>query len=297
MGRLAYLRDILAHPLTKSRRLQTMVRCLQWFLVSRITPGPVLVPFVNNARLLVSAGMRGATENIYTGLSEFEDMAFVMHFLRPTDLFIDVGANVGVYSILASAVAGSSSIAFEPVPDTFAKLQCNMFVNDLTHRVSTRNQAVGNRTGTVGFTSMHDTKNRVATPDDVDEKLIVVSIVKLDDAVIDRCPTFIKIDVEGFEKNVLLGAEKILGNELLKCVIIETNGSGERYGVEDIVLSRMLTDHGFQRYYYSPLARALNQVANSERNSKRNSLYLRNVGEARERVREARCFEVNETFV
>lgn len=50
--------------------------------------------------------MTGATGNWYCGLQEYEDMSFVLHALRPGDLFVDVGANIGSYSILA---AGGSS--------------------------------------------------------------------------------------------------------------------------------------------------------------------------------------------
>jgi hypothetical protein len=49
-----------------------------------------------------TSGMTGATGNLYVGLHEFEEMAFLLHFLRPGDLFADVGANVGSYTILAA---------------------------------------------------------------------------------------------------------------------------------------------------------------------------------------------------
>ncbi len=56
-------------------------------------------------------------------------MSFVLHFLRNTDLFIDVGANLGAYSILASSVSGARTIAFEPVPHTFQLLKNNIALN------------------------------------------------------------------------------------------------------------------------------------------------------------------------
>lgn len=64
-------------------------------------PGPVAVPFVENTRLLVGTGMAGATGNVYAGLHEFQDMAFVLHALRPSSFFLDGGANVGVYTVVA----------------------------------------------------------------------------------------------------------------------------------------------------------------------------------------------------
>ena len=70
--------------------------------------------------------MTGATGNIYAGLHEFADMAFTLHFLRPDDLFMDVGANVGSYTLLASGVCKARTISFEPYPETMAALRRNI---------------------------------------------------------------------------------------------------------------------------------------------------------------------------
>ena len=64
-----------------------------------------------------AAGMTGATGNVYCGLHEFEDMALVLHALRPRDLFVDVGANVGSYTVLGgqpARVALASNPSLEP---------------------------------------------------------------------------------------------------------------------------------------------------------------------------------------
>jgi predicted RNA methylase len=75
--------------------------------------------------------MTGATGNIYAGLHDFHEMALLLHFLRPCDVFVDIGANVGAYSVLASGVVGAKTFAFEPVPQTFACLRDNVRMNDL----------------------------------------------------------------------------------------------------------------------------------------------------------------------
>lgn len=87
--------------------------------------------------------MTGATGNIYTGLHEFIDMAFCLHLLRPGDLFIDVGANVGSYTILASKVVGANSFTLEPVPETFKRLKRNININDIVSLVDARCCAAG----------------------------------------------------------------------------------------------------------------------------------------------------------
>jgi hypothetical protein len=51
--------------------------------------------------------MKGAAHFIYPGVCEFEEMAFVLHYARPTDLFVDVGANIGAYTVLAAGASGA----------------------------------------------------------------------------------------------------------------------------------------------------------------------------------------------
>jgi hypothetical protein len=77
------------HPLTKHRRLPAMARVLRWQVASRIQD-EVIVHWIGGTRLAARRGMTGLTGNIYAGLHEFADMAFVLHFLRPCDLFVDV---------------------------------------------------------------------------------------------------------------------------------------------------------------------------------------------------------------
>jgi hypothetical protein len=112
------LRHFLNHPLGRRNRLGTLMRILRWQIGSRALGTAVAVPFVDGTRLLIRAGMHGATGNVYVGLMEYEDMAFVLHLLRKDDAFLDVGANVGVYSILAAG-RGANVLAIEPVPATY----------------------------------------------------------------------------------------------------------------------------------------------------------------------------------
>ena len=59
--------------------------------------------------------------NIYCGLHEAPDMAFLLYFVRPSDTFLDIGAYVGSYMILASGAVCPHSIAIDPVPSTYSK--------------------------------------------------------------------------------------------------------------------------------------------------------------------------------
>lgn len=155
------LRFILSHPLNRQAKLSAIRRYVAWQIGSRIVPGPVAVPFVNDAMLLVKPGMLGATRNIYGGLEEFEEMSFLLHLLRKRDLFVDVGANIGAYTVLASRSVGARSIAFEPAPPAFGHLLGNIALNDIGRRAVARNVAIGGRPGRIRFTKDLDVMNHV----------------------------------------------------------------------------------------------------------------------------------------
>ncbi len=156
-------------------------RYARWQISSRLALGPSLVPLVNGTQLIVTSGMTGATGNIYTGLNEFFDCAFLLHLLRPADVFVDVGANVGVYTVLASGVVGAYTVSIEPIPQTFAKLSVNLRVNDIADRVKSCNVGLGRANGTLRFTKDIDTCNHVVTDSGFDGPTIDVSVRSLDE--------------------------------------------------------------------------------------------------------------------
>jgi FkbM family methyltransferase len=247
VGILNTYRFITSHPLTAHGRLFALGRYLRWQLGSRLLGWPVVVPFVDHTRLLVRAGMKGATGNIYCGLHELEDMAFVLHFLRPEDLFVDVGANVGSYTVLASGVVGATTIAVEPSPAAFAVLEDNVRLNGITERVEAHNIAVGREEGTVAFTLGHDTGNHVVSlgQEAKEQETALVSQVPLGELLGGRTPALIKLDVEGYEAEVLSGAERLFADQALRAVLMELNGSGTRYGVDDRALHARMQRLGF----------------------------------------------------
>eukprot|EP01034_Spumella_vulgaris_P002103 gene2103-2739_t len=79
-----------------------------------------------------------------------------MHYLRPEDTFVDVGANIGVYSVLASGITGAKSLSFEPIPSTFANLKRNINYNNLQDRSELYNLGVGDKEETLIFSNSLD---------------------------------------------------------------------------------------------------------------------------------------------
>jgi FkbM family methyltransferase len=285
------LRFITEHPLNRKRKVASMIRLVSWQLRSRIASSPVTIKFVNDAKLLVRPGMTGATGNIYTGLHEFEDMAFVLHVLRTSDLFVDVGANVGSYTILASAALGAKTIAFEPIPTTYGHLVDNIDLNGVHDLVIAHNIGVGAERGELIFTSSLDTVNHVLGAAESDIASTKIAVNTLDEMLGESRPTVIKIDVEGFETRVIDGAGKALSRDTLLAVVMELNGSGERYGFDESTLHARMLGYAFRPFTYSPFTRQLLSLE-GKKSTSGNTLYIKNLERVQERLVSAQPFTV-----
>ena len=234
--------------------------------------------------------MTGATGNLYCGLHDFDEMGFLLHYLRPGDVFVDVGANVGSYTLLASAEIGARTVAIEPVPSTFLALKANLKLNGLERLVDARNVGLAGEKGSLRFTRTLDTVNHVATPDDADA--IEVAIETLDDLAplgSDTDSALIKIDVEGYETEVLRGGRRTLEHPSVKALIIELNGSGRRYGFADADIHRKLVANEFSPFAYDPMSRRLSPIAMF---GPHNTIYVRDLPFVSERVQSARAIGV-----
>jgi FkbM family methyltransferase len=276
------------HPVNNKSKLNSLVNFFKWQVNCKLNKFPIIYTFTGKSKLIIKKGVAAATGNYYCGLMEFNDMAFLLHFLREEDLFIDVGANIGSYTILASGEIGSKSIAVEPIPTTFNSLEDNIQINKLGSKVKALNIGLSSTIGSLKFTKSMDSVNHVAT--DTDTDIIDVNIDTLDNILLlEKAPSIIKIDVEGFETEVLLGATNTLNDNNLKAIIIELNGSGQRYGYDEINIHKMLLEYGFTMYSYNPFKREFT-IANEIGNL--NTIYLRDIDFVKKRVSSQRRISI-----
>lgn len=283
------LRGILSHPLGRRRPWFSLWRFLRWQVLSRLFDSVVVV-FVNQARLQVSRGMTGLTGNIYCGLHEFESMGFLLHLLRPADLFIDVGANAGSYTVLAGKAVGSKVLAIEPADDALVALRRNIEVNDLGAQVEVHAVIAAEQAGTLPFTVGLDTVNHVAARADSDLPVRALRAETLDRLRSSRPAVLIKLDVEGYELSVLRGATDTLASPELLSVIVEINGSDDRYALRPTDLVQLLNQAGFACHAYDPLRRSLHEVDPFKVNG--NAIFVRNRGEVERRLLQAPAYVV-----
>lgn len=281
------------HPLTRDRLLPTLARYARWQFGSRLVPGPVLVPWVNRTHLLISPGMWGATMNHYCGLQDFEPMAFLLHLLRPEDLFLDVGANVGVYSVLAAGGVGARSLAVEPGDTAAEMLLANVHANRLAERVEIHRAGIGATPGVVRFSRGLDTLNHILATSETAAPSVEIPITTIDAVLGGRCPTAVKLDTEGYETPAVAGATATLANPGALALCVEFDGHGTRYGHDEAALHERFLSLGFAPHEYAPLARSLQARPKSPAPTG-NVLYLRAaaIPEIQRRLAAAPPFEI-----
>lgn len=152
------------------------------------------------------------------------------------DTFIDVGANIGAYSLFLSSLPTIRNVhAFEPSPDSFHELTQNIRLNGLGGKIIAHPQAVSASAGKLAFgmtRSLSGTNSIVVTSiheRSLFERQIEVEAVRLDDVLTIRGQTIcLKIDVEGHERDALLGMRELLARN--KAVVqIERYEGGREY--------------------------------------------------------------------
>jgi FkbM family methyltransferase len=262
-------RFIWSHPLARQQRIKTLGRIAAWQIMSRIHR-EVIVSWIADQKLAVRRGMTGATGNIYAGVHEFSDMMFLLHFLKSGDLFLDIGANVGTYTVLASGVCRAKTWAFEPDPETVLCLKRNIEINKLQELVTIHEFALGATEREVAFTVGLDTVNRVAVGN---QPYRLVRQRPLDSFLSDVAPTFAKLDVEGYEEDILRGGQAFLGKRSLQAIELETITPG---------VLEMLSLHGFVRRFYDPFTRFLSTEPVGMQSC--NALFIKNVSFVNSRI-------------
>lgn len=279
------LNRIVNHPLNKNKKAAAVGRFVNWQLSSRLYKKQRVINYVNNSLMIVERGFSSSTAAYYMGLAEFEEMGFLLHFLREEDYFVDVGANIGSFSVLSSAVCGCITTAIEPIEASFHLLQKNIEINKVKNKVTPLNIGMADKAGRLNFTLTKGQNNKVAKQNDSNSISVITNTL---DNVCKRVPALLKIDVEGFETKVLQGAESILHNPQLKAIIIEMMGLGEQYGFDESKIHQQLLDLGFRPYQYNPQKRTLTL----QENSGDKNIYIRDINFVKERITSANPFRV-----
>jgi FkbM family methyltransferase len=192
----------------------------------------------------------------YFGIWEPHITSWISSCLRPGDSFIDVGANIGYYSLLASRLVGAhgSVVAIEASPKTFLELQTNLILNKL-HNVRAINLAASDCQGTLKVFRGHEHNIGLTTVLDRQgfELECEVNAAPLSEIVrpqeIKRARV-VKIDVEGAELSVVAGMGPMIstGRPDLEFIIVVDPAALAIRGTAPEGLLKPFFDTGYHAY-------------------------------------------------
>ncbi len=199
---------------------------------------------------------------LYYGLSDWPSMQFLRRFLRPGDFCADIGANVGIYSLLLARYAGASSVhAFKCLPSNIPKLRANLHLNgfDGPGGVAVHAVALADREGLMTLNVSDGDCTTSITPAPFNEAGIEKSEQGAETLVqarrLDGFPwadrfDYIKIDVEGAEQLVLSGAEQLLRDAAPMVWSFEFLDTQQRLGSSKAALLEAFSHWDYSFYLY-----------------------------------------------
>lgn len=213
----------LNHPTRWSRAFLSRIHC-----VKRVTVNGMSINFDANDELHLLRAQ-------WLNTKEPETLAWIDTFDHG-DLFYDIGANVGVFSLYAALHRDCQVYAFEPEAKNYACLNKNILLNSLGRRVKALNVALHDQT-TIEFLNLHDLTSgsalhSVGEPIDsrgqrfepkFEQAVLAFSLDDFIRVFSAPVPQHVKIDVDGNELKIIEGALKTLSDHRCRSVQIEIN--------------------------------------------------------------------------
>ncbi len=206
------------------------------------------------------------SKKIYLGYYEKETVSFLKKIILTGDVFYDIGANIGYYSLLFSVLAGPTGRihAFEPSVREFSFLTENVHINRLVN-VYLNQLAVADVCGIMEISVLENPAygayNTLGIPTHEDIANLpfrkeTIRSITLDDYYSlynARMPSIVKVDVEGAELCVLKGGKKLLSRDDSPLLVLEICPSTLMgLGVEPGQIIELVKDYGYHLYSIQP---------------------------------------------
>jgi len=229
------------HPSNEGERTRALLRAAGFQFRARVLHRRTLARLGKRSAIWVDLHRTSASKVVYANPPDIPEMLIWQNCLRPGDLFVDVGANIGSYAIWAAEL-GAEVIALEPAEDTLALLEENVALNG--YPITTIRAAAGADSGTARFTSDGDCVNRLHPTGGIE-----IIMTTIDSIVQNRSVAGMKVDVEGFEIDVLRGCEQALSECRLGLIQLEWNSTSiQAVGTDRRPVANLLAKHGYGLY-------------------------------------------------
>jgi len=217
------LRAVWGHPANRGVRLLQVIRLLRFHVRGRLHGRATIVPLGSHSRIWARPQTLSARV-AHGNPPDWAEMLAWRQLLRPGDLFVDIGAHVGTYTVWALDL-GARVVAVEPIEPIVDELRANLALNGYDAEVV--QAAVADRPGVMAMAGVDAPRKHLlvaAEPAATDAPATSqVTVTTLDDVLGDRTAAGVKIDVEGAEALVLAGATRALGERRIRALQLEWN--------------------------------------------------------------------------
>ena len=229
------------HPANHGKRTRALARAVRFQVRGRVLHRRTLARLGDQSLLWAGLHRPGASKVVYANPPDHPEMLAWRRVLQQGDLFLDVGANVGSYTIWAGEL-GADVIALEPAPDTYALLLENIELNG--YRADAIQAAAGGTCGIARFTSGLDCVNRLDA-----EGITETRMITIDSVLGDRTAAGMKVDVEGSEIEVLRGCHQAMSEHRIRLMQLEWNMcSIAAVGTDRRPIANLLAGYGYRLY-------------------------------------------------
>lgn len=224
----------------------TLSRFLSKLLIPK-PEGEVIAKNVYGFDLLLNPVIDNGVERTlyYFGTYEKGTLNFIKEHLPKGGTFFDIGANIGLMSIFAARCLSDNGkvYSFEANPETAKLLRYNIKLNKISN-IEVVDKAVGNDTGKIRIYDNWSVNRGGATliKPEKETNSFEVDLIRIDDMAeySNSAISMIKIDVEGFELDVLKGLEKILRKTgppklIIECSADRNNHYDSVYEIYDFI--------------------------------------------------------------
>lgn len=204
------------------------------------------------------------------GIYEPEQTAWALECLSPGDRFVDIGANFGWYTALATNIVGGSGevFAFEPSPVAADVIEKTIAENQLKNITLVR-AAVGDAVGHVQIympqnNSVHSPSVLFSDPNLVPIQVPLISLDRYEPFADGQQIKLIKIDVEGFEPNVIRGMRELVQRGLIKNIFCEFNSGWLKHNaMTPSKLFDLIASYGFLVHKKTELQKGIDSQGDS----------------------------------
>jgi FkbM family methyltransferase len=232
------------HPANRGHRLRRTLSAIRFQMLGRVLGWRSRAPVGAHSAIEADARVYHSARAMYANPVDWNEMLAWKRVLGPGSVFVDVGANVGLYTIWCLE-AGAEVIALEPSRIARERLLSNLTLNG--YRAEVVAAAAGETEGTLRLTSGLDNQNHLLLSGNSDGlESEEVPVLTLDQLVGDRTIDGLKVDVEGAELLVMKGARRLLSERRIKLIQLEWNESSLALLEQDRTpIAELLSSHGY----------------------------------------------------